>query len=79
MLAEGMAALRALPIIAKGIEQLAETSTQMAAQKRREEKDETLDRIIDSARRHKLHNKKIQRLRGNSGTTSGGSTDGGGI
>ena len=79
MFTELLAAAKAIPRIVDALERLGDLGTAIAAQQRKDEKDKVLIDLIASARERRLRQREAERLSGDSGSSSEGIGDGGGI
>ena len=79
MLVELLTFLRALPALVRAVERLADVGTALAAQQRKDEKDQLVIDLIAAARERRLRQREAERLSGDSGSSSEGLGDGGGI
>ena len=72
MIGELLAALKAVPRIVDALEQLGDVATAQMAQKRKDEKDKTVDDLIASARSKRLREREAERISRDSGEESDG-------
>jgi len=79
MFTELLAAAKAIPRIVDALERLGDLGTAIAAQQRKDEKDKVLIDLIAAARERRLRQREAERLSGDSGSSSEGLGDGGGI
>jgi len=79
MFTELLAAAKAIPRIVDALERLGDLGTAIAAQQRKDEKDKVLIDLIAAARERRLRQREAERLSGDSGSSSEGIGDGGGI
>jgi hypothetical protein len=79
MFTELLAAAKAIPRIVDALERLGDLGTAVAAQQRKDEKDKVLIDLIAAARERRLRQREAERLSGDSGSSSEGLGDGGGI
>jgi len=79
MFTELLAAAKAIPRIVDALERLGDLGTAIAAQQRKDEKDKVLIDLIATARERRLRQREAERLSGDSGSSSEGIGDGGGI
>ncbi|QDP52154.1 MAG: hypothetical protein Unbinned3138contig1002_32 [Prokaryotic dsDNA virus sp.] len=79
MFTELLAAAKAIPRIVDALERLGDLGTAIAAQQRKDEKDKVLIDLIATARERRLRQREAERLSGDSGSSSEGLGDGGGI
>ena len=79
MFTELLAAAKAIPRIVDALERLGDLGTALAAQQRKDEKDKVLVDLIAAARERRLRQREAERLSGDSGSSSEGIGDGGGI
>lgn len=79
MFTELLAAAKAIPRIVDALERLGDLGTAIAAQQRKDEKDKVLVDLIAAARERRLRQREAERLSGDSGSSSEGIGDGGGI
>ena len=79
MLVELLTFLRALPALVRAVERLADVGTALAAQQRKDEKDQLVIDLIAAARERRLRQREAERLSGDSGSSSERLGDGGGI
>lgn len=79
MFTELLAAAKAIPRIVDALERLGDLGTALAAQQRKDEKDKMLIDLIALARERRLREREAKRLSGDSGSSSEGLGDGGGI
>lgn len=79
MFTELLAAAKAIPRIVDALERLGDLGTAIAAQQRKDEKDKMLIDLIALARERRLREREAERLSGDSGSSSEGLGDGGGI
>lgn len=57
-----LAALKAVPLIVDALNRLADVGTAIAAQNRKDEKDEMVDDLIARAISNRVHTDKIERV-----------------
>lgn len=79
MFTELLAAAKAIPRIVDALERLGDLGTAIAAQQRKDEKDKVLIDLIAAARERRLRQREAERLSRDSGSSSEGLGDGGGI
>ena len=79
MFTELLAAAKAIPRIVDALERLGDLGTAIAAQQRKDEKDKVLIDLIATARERRSRQREAERLSGDSGSSSEGLGDGGGI
>jgi len=72
MIGELLAALKAVPRIVDVLEQLGDVATAQMAQKRKDEKDKTVDDLIAAARERRVHKREAERISRDSGEESDG-------
>tara|TARA_B100001105_G_C22313522_1_gene409199 strand:+ start:602 stop:823 length:222 start_codon:yes stop_codon:yes gene_type:complete len=72
MIGELLAALKAVPRIVDALEQLGDCVSAQMAQKRKDDKDETVDDLIAAARERRLHKREAERISRDSGEESDG-------
>ena len=79
MIGELLAALKAVPRIVDALEQLGDVATAQMAQKRKDDKDKTVDDLIAAARERRLRREReAGRISGDSGEASTGDGTGDG-
>ena len=72
MIGELLAALKAEPRIVDALEQLGDVATAQMAQKRKDDKDKTVDDLIAAARERRVHKREAERISRDSGEESDG-------
>ena len=72
MIGELLAALKAVPRIVDALEQLGDCVSAQMAQKRKDDKDETVDDLIAAARERRVHKREAERISRDSGEESDG-------
>ena len=72
MIGELLAALKAVPRIVDALEQLGDVATAQMAQKRKDDKDKTVDDLIAAARERRVHEREAERISRDSGEESDG-------
>jgi hypothetical protein len=72
MIGELLAALKAVPRIVDALEQLGDVATAQMAQKRKDDKDKTVDDLIAAARERRLREREAERISRDSGEESDG-------
>lgn len=79
MLVEVLTFLRALPALVRAVERLADVGTALAAQQRKDEKDQLVIDLIAAARERRMRQREAGRVSGDSGSPPEGHGDGSGI
>ena len=72
MILEALRGLAALPRLVEAVESLSDIARAQMAQKRKDEKDKTVDDLIASARERRLHKREAERISRDSGEESDG-------
>ena len=72
MILEALKGLAALPRLVDAVESLGDIARVEMARKRKTDKDEMLDDLIDDARKRRLHRRETERVSGDSGEESSG-------